>query len=318
VQIWPSDQRRTRQIRPLLKTNRYLTSALGSESNGPDHGCGNECARLIWVVRGSIYGPYLITRRGYPRFNHSRSLAYRWFWHLFFLWPRTVAARTHQRRQSRRSACDSVIPGYYFQIRKLLRDVELMASMRAEVLTGCRGVESTRPWAVRPAVEDPPNEKFVAPGCSHGPAVAPPWNSCPGEAPKPPVEAQTTVYPGLQCNSGGVVWSTAPIDFAASPLPETDASDGGGRGSRHGFIAGDGDELGQATRWVREILADSAALAVRSSRAFVTVRGKGWHVGPKRQWQRKGASECAEEGLQVGPDTSDQTSTEARRRLWLC
>jgi hypothetical protein len=71
------------------------------------------------------------------------------------------------------------------------------------------------------------------------------------------------------------VWSTAPIDFAASPLPETDASDGGGRGSRHGFIAGDGDELGQATRWVREILADSAALAVRSSRAFVTVRGKG-------------------------------------------
>jgi hypothetical protein len=30
----PHDQARTRQIRPLLKTNRYLTSALGSESNG--------------------------------------------------------------------------------------------------------------------------------------------------------------------------------------------------------------------------------------------------------------------------------------------
>ena len=52
------------------------------------------------------------------------------------------------------------------------------------------------------------------------------------------------MYPGLQCDGGGVVWSTAPIDFAASPLPETDASDGGGRGSRHDFIAGDGDKLG--------------------------------------------------------------------------
>jgi hypothetical protein len=31
----PHDQARTRQIRPLLKTNRYLSSALGSESNGP-------------------------------------------------------------------------------------------------------------------------------------------------------------------------------------------------------------------------------------------------------------------------------------------
>jgi hypothetical protein len=61
------------------------------------------------------------------------------------------------------------------------------------------------------------------------------------------------VYPGLQCDGGGVVWSTAPIDFAASPLPETDASDGGGRGSRQGFIAGDGDEPGQAARRVREI-----------------------------------------------------------------
>jgi hypothetical protein len=62
------------------------------------------------------------------------------------------------------------------------------------------------------------------------------------------------VYHGLQCDGGGVVWSTAPIDFAASPLPETIASDGGGRGSCHGFIAGDGDELGQAARRVREIL----------------------------------------------------------------
>jgi hypothetical protein len=43
----------------------------------------------------------------------------------------------NQRWQSRRSARDSVIPGYYFQIRKLLRDAELMASTRAEVLPSC-------------------------------------------------------------------------------------------------------------------------------------------------------------------------------------
>ena len=57
------------------------------------------------------------------------------------------------------------------------------------------------------------------------------------------------MYPGLQCDGGGV-----PIDFAASLLPETDASDGGGEGSRQGFIARDGDEPGQAARRVREIL----------------------------------------------------------------
>jgi hypothetical protein len=62
------------------------------------------------------------------------------------------------------------------------------------------------------------------------------------------------VYPRLQCDGGGVVWSTAPIDFAASPLPEMDASDGGGRGSRQGFIAGDGDEPDQVARRVWEIL----------------------------------------------------------------
>jgi hypothetical protein len=65
--------------------------------------------------------------------------------------------------------------------------------------------------------------------------------------------------------------------------------------------------------------ANRAVVATMSStRAFVTIRGKGWRVGPKRQWQRKGANECAAEGLQVGPDTSDQTSTGARARLWLC
>jgi hypothetical protein len=63
-------------------------------------------------------------------------------------------------------------------------------------------------------------------------------------APKAELAHRTATRTQSHGGGGGVVWSTTPIDFVASPLPETDASDGGGRGSRHDFIAGDGDKLG--------------------------------------------------------------------------
>jgi hypothetical protein len=52
-------------------------------------------------------------------------------------------------------------------------------------------------------------------------------------------------------------------------------------------------------------------------RLCILWRRRSWQYRPTCQCNRKGASECAAEGLQVGLDTSDQTSTGARAALAL-